>query len=301
MEKNRTIVTIQTILRGVGNKDFNNSKSIKLVRHADNRNKKQRLVFGKPFKGTLRDLYIRDRKMFMDYQSGQRKGFENYDYLVVFVGEKGTTARFIAVYKINGYKPDPTDEDCVILDLEEVEDFKFMAERIVIDWGGGVAKFYHDFTFDKPVIRIDEGLEDKDGVPKFTSYQDTLLHYDQLKAIFDHKAYFDNEYIREWKTALKNVNCIYLIQDELNGKQYIGSTYNADGIWGRWQTYFQTGGHGNNKEIEAIISSDPTYARHFHWCILETLDINISNHEAIERENLYKSKFMTREFGYNKN
>lgn len=301
MEQQPTIVTIQTILRGIGNKDFNNSKSIKLIRHADTRNKKERLVFGKPFKGTLRDLYIRDKKMFMDYQSGQRKGFEKYDYLVVFVGERGTTARFIAVYKINGYKTDPSDDRFVILDLEEVEDFKFMAERIVINWGGGVAKFYHDFKFDKPVIRIDEGLEDKDGVPKFISYQDTLLRYDQLKAIFDHKTYFDNEYIREWKTVLKAVNCIYLIQDELTGKQYIGSTYSSEGIWGRWQTYFLSGGHGNNKALEELIEKDPTYARHFHWCILETLDINISEDEAIKRENLYKSKFMTREFGYNKN
>ena len=43
------------------------------------------------------------------------------------------------------------------------------------------------------------------------------------------------------------------------------------------------------------------YAQHFQWCILEIMYLGVTEEYAIERENLYKRKFMTREFGYNNN
>lgn len=294
MKKNRPIVTIQTILRGVGNEEFNNSKHIKLVRHADNR--KIKIINGEEVSDSIYNLYRYDKERFKWYQAEQmKKTFDKTEYMVVFVGEHSTTARLIAVYKINGSRQHPVTPDGCILDLEEVEDFKHMSERVVIDWGKAVVSWHQDFTKQlKPVIRIDEGFDDENGVPRFISFPDTILNYHELKAIFEH-----NDEI--WKRVLSSVNGIYLIQDKKTGKQYVGSTYSSEGIWGRWQTYFQTGGHGNNKELEEIITNDPSYATHFQWCILEQLPINILPHEAIERENLYKSKFMTREFGYNKN
>lgn len=72
-------------------------------------------------------------------------------------------------------------------------------------------------------------------------------------------------------------------------------------LWGRWQCYFLTKGHGGNKDLEDLISKDPDYAVHFQWVILETMSIRISEDEAITRENLYKDKFLTRTFGYNRN
>lgn len=94
-----------------------------------------------------------------------------------------------------------------------------------------------------------------------------------------------------------------MIKDKNNGREYVGSTYNRDGIWGRWKTYFETAGHGGNAKLEEKITEDPTYAKNFQWIILEELPINVSEQEAVRRENLYKDKFMTRNknFGYNKN
>lgn len=289
-----TIVTIQTILRGIGNEDFNNSNAIKMVRHADNR--KDREIDGVPFSCSLLDLYRYERENFVRYQSEQPTGrFDNTEYLVVFVGEKGTKARLVAVYKILSSVPHPRKPGECILQLEEVEDFKFLSERIVIDWGGGVAKYYHDFKIEKPVIRIDEGF-DEYGLPKFVSYRDTIMSYGDLKLIFEHPDC-------EWKGMLSAVNGIYMIKDKNNGREYVGSTYNRDGIWGRWKTYFETAGHGGNAKLEEKITEDPTYAKNFQWIILEELPINVSEQEAVRRENLYKDKFMTRNknFGYNKN
>lgn len=293
--KNPTIVTIQTILRGIGNEEFNNSKAIKLVRHADNRKNKD--IDGVLFKGSILNLYRYERERFVRYQSEQLEGrFDGVDYLVVFVGEKGTKARFIAIYKILSSSPHPHKKGECVLELQEVEDFKHLSERIVIDWGGGVAKYYHDFKIEKPVIRIDEGFEDENGVPRFISYPDTVLSYEELKSVFTLEP-------EAWKSALQAVNGIYMILDKKDGKMYVGSTYNREGIWGRWAAYFKTDGHGGNVELEEKIADNPSYAKNFQWSILETLPINITLPEAVERENLYKLKFLTRnrEFGYNKN
>ena len=41
--------------------------------------------------------------------------------------------------------------------------------------------------------------------------------------------------------------------DKLTGKQYIGSAYGHEGIWGRWTEYMNTNGTGNNKQLEELI------------------------------------------------
>ena len=144
-----------------------------------------------------------------------------------------------------------------------------------------------------PVIRIDRGFEEN-NIPIFTRFEDVVLDYNQLKLIFD----TNNQ---EWKSKLESCNCIYLILDKSEGKQYVGSTYSMEGIWGRWKLYAETG-HGDNTDLEGLLKNDLAYAKkNFQWCILETLPLNIIDKHAIERESLYKRKFGTREFGYNNN
>lgn len=289
----RVITTIQELLQG-RNADFDAAKNIKLVRHADNRPIK--IINGQEVKDSLLNLYRFDNEKFLAYQSEQPQGkFDNTDFVVVFVGEGGTKSRFIAVYKVGAITPSPYNAGECLIDFIEMEDFKPLSRRIVIDWGKSTVSWHQNYrTQIKPVIRIDEGFEDANGIPRFTSYADTILSFDELKAIFTHN---DDH----WHNVLQAVNGIYLITDRSNGKQYVGSTYNAKGIWGRWEMYFQTGGHGNNVRLKEIIDNDPNYVKNFQWTILEHLPISISDEEAISRESLYKRKFMTRQHGYNDN
>jgi len=295
MEKKDYIATLQELLQG-RNEDFDNCPDIALVRHADNR--KDRAIAGVVFKESIYDIYRYQKSRFMCYQSEQLKGsFDRFKYIVTCLGEKGTTSRFLTVYRIKGINTDPRNpKDGVILDLEEVPEFAMLSERIVFDWGKATVSWKQDFRRQiKPVLRIDEGIHDANGVPQFVSYADTLLTFPEMTAIFQNED-------EEWKSRFTAVNCIYLIQDRNNGKQYVGSTYGKGGIWGRWQCYVTTGGHGNNAELQKELGKDAGYAdKNLHWCILETLPINIPEDEAIDRENLYKRKFMTRQFGYNKN
>ena len=65
--------------------------------------------------------------------------------------------------------------------------------------------------------------------------------------------------------------------------------------------YVQTG-HGKNVKLEDLLQADPQYhEKNFQWTILEQLPINITEFEAIEKENLWKRKLLSLQFGYNKN
>ena len=187
--------------------------------------------------------------------------------------------------------PDDKGEAYARFDIQEIPGFELLKERVIIDWNNPVQWLQH--YNEMPVIRIDRGLMEN-NLPVFVRYEDVVLNYIQLKTII-------NSNNPEWKSRLESCNCIYLILDKSNGKQYVGTTYNTKGIWGRWSEYAKTG-HGDDVELKKCIESDPKYAeKNFQWCILETLPIKILPEQAIERESLYKRKLGTRIYGLNKN
>ena len=294
MERKDYIATIQELLKG-RNKEFDKAdvERIRLIRHKDSR--KEKIIGGQIYENSLYDIYLYENDAFMTYQSEQLvKKFKNVDYIVSFIGEESTSSRFVGVYKNNGILqmlPDYKGESLARFDIQEISGFELLKERVIIDWNNPVQWLQHYNAM--PVIRIDRGLMEN-NLPVFVRYEDVMLNYTQLKAII-------NSNNPEWKSRLESCNCIYLILDKSNGKQYVGSTYNTKGIWGRWSEYAKTG-HGNDIELKKCIGSDPKYAeKNFQWCILETLPIKILQDQAIERESLYKRKLGTRIYGHNKN
>ncbi|MDE6484676.1 MAG: GIY-YIG nuclease family protein [Duncaniella sp.] len=299
------IITIQRLLEG-RNEDFDKTPktAIKMVRHADQRVGKKNdkdgaqkiLIEGKPVPAgisSLYELYQYHRDLFHKYQSEQTKGrFDGIKYMVVFLGEKGTTARFLGIYKITGRQPSSIRNEEEVLELTYMPEFGPLEEKVIIDWGKSTVSWHQYFTQKKEVIRIDEGMSKADGTPIFKNYYDVILNHKQLQQVLNDP---------EWESKLKAVNCIYLISDKSNGKKYIGSTYGSQRIFGRWSEYAQTG-HGGNVMLEELINLDPQHhAKNFQWSILETLPSNITDTEAIDHENNWKRKLLTREFGYNKN
>ncbi len=286
------ITTIQQILKG-RNAEFDKSKKIKLVRHKDSRPMNERKIQGESYSGSLYNLYRNEYEKFLKYQNEQRAAnFMNVEFIVSFIGEDGTDSRFIGVYKNKGVVD--TFGNHQIFNFEEVKGFDVLKERVIIDWGKNAISWHQWYENEKAVIRIDRGLIEND-VPLFISYNDVLLSYRQLKTIFDKE-------ISDWKKRLDCCNCIYLIQDTKTGKQYVGSTYGNDGIWGRWKEYAATG-HGDDDLLIQELENDALYAmKYFQWTILEILPLKISGNEAIDRESLWKKKFCTYvPLGYNKN
>lgn len=295
MERKDYIATIQELLKG-RNEEFDQAdvRRIRLIRHKDSRKVKN--IGGKDYESPLYDIYLYEKDAFMTYQSEQLvKKFKDVDFLVSFIGEENTASRFVGVFKNYGKLqdlPDYNGEAHARYDLRELSGFELLIERVVIDWNNPIQWLQH--YNEMPVIRIDRGLNEN-NLPVFVRYEDVVLNYAQLKAIIDSNN-------SEWKLRLESCNCIYLILDKSNGKQYVGSTYNTRGIWGRWSEYVKNG-HGDDVELKKCIDADPKYAeKNFQWCILETLPIKILEDQAIERESLYKRKLGTRDHGhYNKN
>lgn len=295
MTENNQIISIQELLKNRA-MVFDQAAKVKLVRHIDSGGILD--IDGQKVKDSLYNLYRYQKELFLRYQSeqnlkeGQKSVFDDVEYIVSFIGEENNTARFVGVFKVGDRQVSTHSKNRIIYSMEEVSGFELLKERIIINWGKSTLSWHQWYNNIKEVVRIDQGMDDN-GIQPFVSYNDVVIGYSDLKAIVE-----KNDNI--WKTKLEAVNCIYLIQDTLSGKQYVGSTYGKSGIWGRWKEYAQTI-HGGNLKLKALIDNDPDYGRHFHWVILETLSILTTETEAIERESLYKRKFCTLKFGYNLN
>ena len=274
------IITISKLLREAG---LDISKKIKLVRHKDCRS--SQIVDGIEKKGSPYDWYLHDRETFIAYQSEQgSEVFKGVDYIVSFIGEEGTTARMVGVYRVLGLdlqKCAQTDTNHIFYKMEEVKEvFDELNERIIIDWGKSAISWHQWLDRnDKDVISIE-----RKGIDWVCpDYEEIHLSYAQLQRIF-------NNGIGVWKNRLTACNCIYVISDNNSGKLYIGSTYNSQGIWGRWADYAKTG-HGDNVELMKLLEDDPDYAtKYFKWSILQTLPLNINNDKAIAIETRWKDK-----------
>jgi len=272
------ITTIQQLLENQG---FNNTDKIKLVRHTDKRFP------------DLYNWYCSDKDKFFDYFKRQEKAvFSKSDFVVAFLGEASTLARFIGIYKIKGVKPIIDEQGGAFqYDLEDVSGFENLKERVIIDWGKGTTSWHQWYENEKEVVEIK--FRPDLNYKQFKNYDDIILNYSELQEIIKH------EY-KDWKIPLLATNAIYLILDKKEGKQYVGSTYGGNGIWGRWINYAKNGNGGNKLLIE-LTRLDKNYANNFQWSILTTLPKTITKDEAIAIETKYKNKLGSRAFGLNSN
>ncbi len=292
------IITIQELLKGRGrNNDFDsaNEKRIKLVRHSGVI--KDDSVIGKDYFGlSVYELYRSNYPKFLEWQCEQNEEkMKNVDYIVSFIGEEQCLCRFAGVYRNYGTQH-KTQCGGMFYDLREVEGFEILKNQVVIDWGKAALSWMQNWTTEKDVVRIDQ-VAVNEGVPYFTRYEDVLLSYSQLKQVVVDK---------EWKTRLEACNCVYVITDKSNGRQYVGVTYKGlkagmkGGILSRWTEYAETG-HGEDVTLKKLCQDNPNYAENFQWSILETLPLSVIPKVAIDIETRWKDKLLTKVWGYNNN
>jgi len=267
------MITIQELLY---NRGLDKNLKIKLVRH-----KSKNL--------DLYNLYRYDRTAFLEYQNRQGNDvFKGVDLIAVFIGESGTLARFIGVYKILSSKKKKDNK--FYYDSAEMIGFEDLKERVIIDWGTAAIQWQQWIKNIKEVVEIQPGLH----YQQFTDYFDFILDFQELEEIVNNK-------YNDWKRMLSITKGIYLISDTETGKLYVGSAYGEDGIWGRWSKYVKTKGHGDNKELKKLVKADKDYAYKFRFSILMLLPKTITMDQAINKEKLFKRKLGTNAFGLNNN
>ena len=183
-------------------------------------------------------------------------------------------------------------------DLRKMDLFKQYSERLIIEYskkqGPKQAKIGIENIETIKVVSILEKKYVKTSY-LFEGYHKVSLPFLELKKIV--MGNVDN-----WRILLENVNCIYSIVDETNGKIYIGSTYNKNGTWDRWSEYVYTNGHGNDCELKQLVESQPDYAKNFRFSIIEVfLNKDDTSPYILERERYWKEVFRSKIFGYNDN
>ncbi|GAB6061184.1 GIY-YIG nuclease family protein [Desulfonatronum parangueonense] len=262
---------------------------VRIVRHGN-----KEIPILRTFQENLRRLEV--------YQSYQRpRKFGDANTIAVFAPYFKTTALFIGLWDILGctdnskFKVDNLLElqrfslpecwynDHVKYDLKRNTILDELSERIVIEWGAATVSWVQNK--DKEIVE----LKGKKSIGDFQSFAQVHLTYQELKIMTQ---YPDTNLT--WIKALSSVNGVYMIQDTLSGKLYVGSAYGDKGIYGRWITYAQNG-HGGNLELQYLDSQN------FVFSVLEIVSATSTADEVINYENRWKKKLGTTKFGLNKN
>jgi hypothetical protein len=265
-------------------------KKVKLLRHSN-------------AEIPIMESFRNDVSKLESYQSFQSKNkFSGAKHIASFAPHHGTTALFLGLWDITGsiesddYSkelhskidqydefPDAWHDNSVWYRLKRNDVMDDLSERLVIEWGKATVAWVQ--TQDKQILEI----KGKGSIGDFISYDDIQLNYYELKKIVD----FEQENFT-WVSALSSVNGIYLIQEKKSGGLYVGSSYGENGLFGRWSNYAKNG-HGGNKKLKNL---DPSY---FEFSILEIVTSISSKDEVIARENKWKEKLGTKDFGLNSN
>jgi hypothetical protein len=250
------------------------------------------------------DWVLIKRGYFREYQSLQvREDVINREYILSFlVDEKGRTI-FKGIFQVfekqkytPGFLPKECEEawwrhrDLYFYTTERLQLLEDLIDRMVIDWGKGKRQWAQNYHNKEIIEILPHGF-----LEIFPGYLDVSLERNQLETIFRNQRPDS-----EWRTALSKVYGVYLILDEVSGRQYIGSAYGKDGIWGRWNDYVKTK-HGNNKKIVRLLDDDPERYKKFRYSIIEVLPNTLTKDEVIYRERKVKEKLGTRAFGLNLN
>ena len=190
------------------------------------------------------------------------------------------------------------DDGHQVYDLKKMDLFDQYSERLIIEYskkqGPKQVKIGIENIETIKVVSISEKKYVKTS-QLFEGYHKISLPFLELKKII--MSNVDN-----WRILLENVNCIYSIVDETNGKIYIGSTYNKNGTWSRLSEYVYTNGHGNDCELKQLVESQPDYAKNFRFSIIEVfLNKDDTSPYILERERYWKEVFRSKIFGYNDN
>ena len=252
-------------------------------------------------------LVVQRPDLFNAFQQIQNQKVEKQmlkaEHVVSFFGHETNRAVFLGLYRVRdrksisssslnklaeqkelvslGMKPADSRPDFVKFDLVETDILSKWKGKLIIDWPPpGIAwsrwadanKFYVDAILEESML---------DG--KMPDWRELILTWEELQVI-----------PKKLQTKLAEWRGIYFILDEKSGKGYVGSAYGLENIHGRWVNYKKTG-HGNNK---LLLNCNPSDLR---FSILERVSPDMDPKEIISRENSWKERLHTREFGLNSN
>lgn len=229
---------------------------------------------------------------FKEWQEDQKNKNFPCDMVVGLVHLGGDRWLFCGVYKI--------------LDVSKVKGkrFKYITEilpgqddlvgRIVVKYKREFRAAYVWGYKLTNKLEIGEIFKSPYSIEVFPGYNNMVISHSKLNLIVSKQE-------ASWKSALSNVNGVYLITDISNGRKYVGSALGEEGIWGRLCSYIYNG-HGGNIDLKKLlIERGNEHVNNFQYAVLEIADKQATLEQIIKRENYWKEVLKSREFGYNQN
>jgi hypothetical protein len=232
---------------------------------------------------------------FQQWQEFQnRKNFQ-CEKIVSLINYHGEKWLFAGVWNVHGVICKRADDKKWFeYSTSEVPGLNHLSGKTIVTFKRDFRNAYVSGETYGPLLIVSQLLEDKLSRGEFPGYSSTLLMYDDLRHIITHG-------LTSWRSALKSVAGVYLIVDVKSGKQYVGSAYGIEGLWGRWQLYAALP-HGKNIELDKLLQSEATgYERNFQFSILEICDVIATRDEVLKREQHWKRALRSRDFGHNAN
>lgn len=234
---------------------------------------------------------------FKKWQEYQRNKNFRCDNILSLIHLGGTDWLFAGIYKVLGAKAKSTgDNSWFEYKTLEIQGLDHLSGRTIVTFNKKFRASYLKGENHIDSLIVKEIKPERLSIGDFPGYNEILIPFRILMMIV-------HQNIESWRTALSNVNGVYIITDTTNGKHYIGSAYGGGGIWNRWSSYAATG-HGGNKELVELLNGEGKgieHAMNFLFTILELIDLNASKDHVICRESHWKDALMSRAYGYNKN
>lgn len=156
------------------------------------------------------------------------------------------------------------------------------SEQLIIEWPGLERSWYR--WADRNVFPVVAITEESCLIGQVPAWDEIAVEWHQLALL-----------PTNWKSALTHWRGIYLIIDQSDGLQYVGSAYGRENILQRWQEYARTG-HGGNKGLR---TRNP---QNFRFSILQRTSPDLPDPEVIALEQSWKLRLRTQSpYGLNEN
>ena len=183
---------------------------------------------------------------------------------------------------MGGFKASEGVRTVIEFGLERTEWQARWSERLIVEWPGLERSWYR--WLDRNVFPIAAIAEESRLKAQMPEWHDLVLEWQQLAIL-----------PAEWRTALSHWRGVYLIIDQTDGAQYVGSAYGSENLLQRWSEYAKTG-HGGNKGLRGRDHS------RFRFSILQRVSPDMPDSDVIAIEGTWKDRLRTRvPFGLNEN
>lgn len=220
-------------------------------------------------------------------------------YVASFIRHRASSALFVGLYELTntrqltveeclarpahrelmtlgmvGFKATDLRESVTEFELSRTDWHAEWRERLIVSWPPPDRAWYR--WGDRNEFEVLAITEESVLTPPVPSWDQLVVGWTELALL-----------PAAWRAALSQWRGIYLIIDQADGKQYVGSAYGSENILQRWTGYARSG-HGGNKLLR---TRDPSG---FRFSILQRLSPDLDDASVIAIENTWKERLGSR-------